>query len=160
MAVTIVYGSDGGATRAVASRIAGRLGGKTVDIKTAKPSDLENCSLLILGVPTYGDGILQADWEENIETLKKANIANKKVALFGMGDQESYPDSFVDAMGILYDQIVEQGANVIGFTETTGYDYLSSFAERDGKFVGLAIDEDTQSSLTGKRIASWVSQLA
>ena len=160
MAVTVVYGSDGGATRGVAARIAGRLGGKTVDIKTAKPSDLENCSLLILGVPTYGDGILQADWEENIETLRKANIANKKVALFGMGDQESYPDSFVDAMGILYDHIVEQGANVIGFTETTGYDYLSSFAERDGKFVGLAIDEDTQSSLTGKRIASWVSQLA
>ena len=160
MAVTVVYGSDGGATRGVAARIARRLSGKTVDIKTAKPSDLESCSLLILGVPTYGDGILQSDWEENIETLKKARIANKKVALFGLGDQETYPDSFVDAIGILYDHVVEQGANVIGFTETTGYDYLNSFAERDGKFVGLAIDEDTQSSLTGKRIASWVAQLA
>lgn len=159
MAATIVYGSDGGATRSVATRIARRLGGKALDIKTAKPSDLESCSLLILGVPTYGDGILQTDWEENIETLKSANLANKRVALFGTGDQESYPDSFVDAMGILYDHVVEQGAKVVGETETAGYDYLSSFAERDGKFVGLALDEDTQSSLTGKRIAAWVAQL-
>lgn len=160
MTVTVVYGSDGGTTRGVANRIAKRLGGKTVDIKTAKPSDLENCSLLILGTPTYGDGVLQSDWEDHIGTLEKANIANKQVALFGLGDQESYPECFVDAIGILYDQVVEQGAHVVGFTETAGYTYESSFAERDGKFVGLVIDEDTQSSQTGKRVAAWVSQLA
>ena len=159
MSVTVVYGSDGGTTRSVASRIAKRLEAKTVDIKSARPADLEGCSLLVLGVPPYGDGTLQADWEDNIETLRSARLANKKVAIFGLGDQETYPESFVDAMGILYDEVVELGAEVVGATDTDDYSYVTSFAERDGKFVGLAIDEDTQSSKTGKRIASWVAQL-
>ena len=107
MSVTVIYGSDGGTTRSVASRIAKRLEAKTVDIKSARPADLEGCSLLVLGVPTYGDGTLQADWEDNIETLRSARLANKKVAIFGLGDQETYPESFVDAMGILYDEVVE-----------------------------------------------------
>jgi flavodoxin I len=159
MSVTVVYGSDGGATKSVASRIAKKVNGKAVDIKGATKGDFEGCSLLILGIPTYGDGQLQTDWETNLEKLKSANIAKKKVALFGLGDQETYPESFVDAMGILYDQVVEQGATVIGFTETNDFGYENSFAEREGKFVGLVVDEDTQSGKTGKRITAWVSQL-
>ena len=51
------------------------------------------------------------------------------------------------------------GAQVIGFTETAGYDYVGSTAERDGKFVGLALDQDTQSGMTEKRVSAWLSQL-
>lgn len=159
MATTIVYGSDGGATKAVAARIAKKTNGKAVDIKTAAQGDFESCTLLILGVPTYGEGDLQSDWEDHLEKLQAANLTNKKVALFGLGDQETYPDSFLDAMGILYDQVVEQGADVIGFTETDGFSYTNSLAERDGKFVGLALDEDTQPGKTGKRITAWINQL-
>ncbi len=158
--VTVVYGSLSGTTKSIASRIAKRLNAKMVNIKNATTEDMENCDLLILGVPTYGDGILQADWEDKIDTLKSANLFNKKVALFGLGDQDTYPDSFLDAMGILYDQVVEQGANVIGFTDTEGFTYNLSTAEVDGKFVGLAIDQDTQSDQTEERIEAWISQLA
>ncbi|RMF69726.1 MAG: flavodoxin FldA, partial [Cyanobacteria bacterium J069] len=42
---------------------------------------------------------------------------------------------------------------------TDGYDFNESKAVRDGKFVGLAIDEDNQSDLTTERIQSWVAQL-
>ncbi|NBC32793.1 MAG: flavodoxin FldA [Alphaproteobacteria bacterium] len=160
MSVTIVYGSDGGATRAVAARIAKKMNGKAVDIKVATSSDFEDCKLLILGVPTYGEGELQSDWDENFNKLESANLGKKKVALFGLGDQENYPESFLDAMGVLYDQVVEQGAEVIGFTEPGEFTYTNSLAERDGKFVGLALDEDTQPGKTGKRITSWISQLA
>lgn len=160
MSVTVVYGSDGGATKAVAARIAKKLNGKIVDIKSAAPGDFETCTLLILGVPTYGEGDLQSDWEENFENLQSANIAKKNVALFGLGDQETYPESFLDAMGILYDQVVEQGATVIGFTDTGDFNYANSLAEREGKFVGLALDEDTQPGKTGKRITAWINQLA
>ena len=159
MRVTVIYGSDGGATKAVASRIAKKAQGKAIDIKSASPGDFEACDLLILGCPTYGNGDLQVDWESHLGTLKAARLTNKKVALFGTGDQASYPESFVDAIGILYDHVVEQGAQVVGFTDTTGYDYIASAAERDGRFVGLALDQDGQSSLTEKRITSWISQL-
>ena len=160
MSVTVVFGSDGGATKAVAARIAKKMNGKSVDIKSATAGDFESCTMLILGVPTYGEGDLQSDWGDNLDKLQSANIAKKKVALFGLGDQETYPESFLDAMGILYDLVVEKGAEVVGFTETSDFSYATSFAERDGMFVGLALDEDTQPGKTGKRITAWISQLA
>lgn len=159
MSVTIIFGSDGGATRGVASRISKKCQGRCVDIKDATTSDFENCTLLILGSPTYGDGTLQSDWEEHIEKLRTADIKGKRVAIFGTGDQQTYPLSFVDAIGILYEEVSALGAEVVGFTETAGYDYSGSAAERDGKFVGLALDLDTQSSMTEKRVTAWLSQL-
>jgi flavodoxin I len=39
------------------------------------------------------------------------------------------------------------------------YDFSESKAVVDGKFLGLAIDEDNQSELTESRVKSWVSQL-
>lgn len=159
MNVTIIYGSDGGATKAVASRIAKKIQGRTVNIAAAKTADFEDCDLLILGAPTYGAGDLQSDWEANLDTLKAANLNGKKVALFGTGDQVSYAESFVDAMGTLYDQVVAQGGLVVGFTDTAGYEHSASTAERDGRFVGLALDQDNQSSQSDKRITAWISHL-
>ncbi|MBT3069661.1 flavodoxin FldA [Rhodomicrobium sp. Az07] len=159
MSVNVIFGSDGGATKAVASKIAKKLSGKAIDIKDATTADFESPSLLIVGSPTYGNGTLQTDWEDNIEKLTSANLSGKKVAIFGTGDQEGYPESFVDAIGILYDYVVDTGAEVVGFTDTAGYDYSGSTAERDGKFVGLPLDQDTQSSKTDKRITEWISRL-
>lgn len=159
MNVTVIFGSDGGATKGVASKISKKCQGRSVDIKTATKADFEGCDLLILGSPTYGDGTLQTDWEENIEKLRTAKLGGKKVALFGTGDQATYPESFVDAMGILYDEVTELGAVVVGFTETAGYDYSNSTAERDGQFVGLALDQDGQSGMTEKRVTAWLSKL-
>lgn len=159
MSVNVIFGSDSGVTRSIASRIAKRMQGRAVDIKSASTADFETCSLLILGAPTYGFGDLQTDWEANIDKLTSANLTGKKVALFGTGDQTNYPDSFVDAMGLLYDHVVDLGADVVGFTDTAGYDYTASKAERDGRFVGLALDEDGQSSKTEKRITEWISRL-
>ncbi|MBI5131305.1 MAG: flavodoxin FldA [Rhodopseudomonas palustris] len=159
MSVNVIFGSDAGATKAVASRIAKHTNGRAIDIKAASVADFESCTLLILGTPTYGAGDLQADWEAHLDKLTQARLSGKKVALFGTGDQVSYPDCFVDAMGVLYDIVVEQGATVVGFTATAGYDHTGSRAERDGQFVGLPLDQDNQSSKTEKRITEWVSRL-
>ncbi len=159
MIVNVIFGSDGGATKGVASKISKKCQGKAIDIKAATKADFENCDLLILGSPTYGDGTLQVDWEEHIEKLRAANISGKKVALFGTGDQATYPASFVDAMGILFDEVCEKGAVVIGQTDTAGYDYTGSTAERDGQFVGLALDQDGQSGMTEKRVTAWLTKL-
>ncbi|MGZ8389099.1 MAG: flavodoxin FldA [Rhodoplanes sp.] len=159
MVVTIIYGSDGGCTRDIAKNIAAKTSGKAIDITDAEPVDMENCSLLILGCPTYADGELQTDWSAHLGKLEEAELTNKRVAIFGTGDQVSFPDSFFDAIGILHDIVARKGAEVIGYTDTAGYDFTKSAALRDGKFVGLAIDEDNQSGETEARVTAWLSQL-
>jgi flavodoxin I len=51
------------------------------------------------------------------------------------------------------------GGKTVGYWSSDGYDYESSRAERNSKFVGLALDEDNQSELTDSRIKQWVEQL-
>ena len=114
-----------------------------------------------------GDGALpgldadcQAEsWAEFVPELEAADLSGKKVALFGLGDQASYSDAFVDALGELYDIVSETGASVVGFWPNEGYEFNSSNALDGDDFVGLVIDQDNQSSLTPERVKSWVSAL-
>lgn len=67
---------------------------------------------------------------------------------FGLGDQAKCPTWFVDAIGIEYDKVVELGAKGIGEWPNEGFPFEKSLALRDGKFVGLPIDEGNQANLT------------
>jgi flavodoxin I len=62
-------------------------------------------------------------------------------------------------MGILEEKNSEQGDTTVGFWSTEGYEFNKSKAVKNGKFVGLALDEDNQSELTDQRIKAWVAQL-
>lgn len=159
MTVHVIYGSDSGRTRAAAGKIAAKLDGKVINVRDATTADFEGCDLLVLGSPTYDEGNLQADWVDGVDVLAASNLVGKKVALFGLGDQASYPDNFVDAIGTLYDAVIEKGAEVVGFTDTKGYEFEGSTAVRDGQFVGLVLDQDNQAGKSEKRIASWTSQI-
>jgi flavodoxin I len=77
----------------------------------------------------------------------------------GLGDQENYGDTFCDGMAILAEKVEERGGTVVGFTSTEGYSYDNSEAEKDGRFIGLVIDEDSQSDKTDSRIKAWVADL-
>jgi len=70
------------------------------------------------------------------------------VALFGLGDQSTYTDSFVDAMGILYDYLKKKGVKIVGFVSRSGYNFNASMALVKDKLAGLAIDEEFESELT------------
>lgn len=159
MTVHVIYGSDSGRTKAAAGKIAAKLDANVINVMDATAADFEGCDLLILGSPTYGEGDLQADWETGVDVLGEVDLTGKKVALFGLGDQSSYSDSFADAIGTLYDAVVEKGAEVVGFTDTKGYEFEGSMAVRNGQFVGLVLDQDNQAGKSEKRIASWVSQI-
>lgn len=160
MKVTLIYGTDTGNTRAVAKKIAKKLpDANLIHIDKAEPGDFESCSLLILGAPTCGYGDLPGDWEEGMGKLDQADLTGKTVALFGTGDQLNYPDTFVDAMGTLYDKVLARGGRVVGQTGTDGYDFDASTALRDGRFVGLVLDQDNQIEKTDGRIAAWVEAL-
>ncbi len=118
--------------------------------------------LLILGIPTWDFGGIQEEWEDLEDEIKALDLSGKLVALFGLGDQFGYSDYFVDAMGWLYDLVIECGATVIGEWPAEGYDFDASRAayENNTMFRGLALDEDQQIELSDERIEAWIAQLA
>lgn len=157
--IGLFYASSTGNTEDVAKQIKEKLAGFDVDLKNVSDcvdSATKEYDLLIFGVSTWGDGDLQDDWDDYIANLNEENLMNKRVAIFGLGDQEEYCDNFVDAMGTIYDKVVQSGATVVGSWPNDGYDFEESTAIRDGEFVGLALDEDNQDELTDERISQWI----
>lgn len=158
--IGIFYGSSTGNTEKVADLIANEFGddAMAINVEDASVEDINKFSYLIFGISTWELGDLQDDWSEFMVEVKKANLKEKQVAIFGLGDQQAYGESFADAAGSLYDAISER-TNIVGQWPTDGYDYVESFAERDNKFVGLIIDEDNQKEMTAERVKSWVELL-
>jgi flavodoxin I len=161
--IGLFYGSTTGKTESAAEMIQSKFGGEDVvtlhEIHEAENSNFEQYECLIIGCPTWDIGELQADWQGYYDELDSIDFSGKKVAYFGTGDQIGYAENFQDAMGILEEKISELGGKTVGYWSTDGYEHEASKAERDGKFVGLALDEDNQSELTDKRIKQWVTQL-
>ncbi len=161
--IGIFFGTQTGNTETLAEQIQHALGGEKIatlhDIAEAEPEDLAAYDYLILGCPTWNIGELQSDWEGFYDQLDEINFNGKTVAYFGPGDQIGYADNFQDAIGLLEEKISSLGAKTVGYWPTDGYDFNESKAIRNGKFVGLALDEDNQSELTDERIATWTSQL-
>lgn len=159
--VGIFYGSTLGNCRKIAEKLRAEFGSENADlfdIESAKPADLKKYDNLILGTSTWGVGEMQEDWENFAEQLEKIDMAGKKVAFFGIGDQVEWADSFVNGMGLLHHRVAKK-TDVVGYTSMDGYDFEISLAVKNGKFVGLAIDVVNQDNLTDQRITDWVEQL-
>lgn len=170
--IGIFFGSDTGNTRKIAKQIAdhfGELAAKPVNINKASAADLAAYDYLILGTPTLGEGQLPGmgancggeSWEEFMPQFDELDLAGKKVALFGLGDQVGYPKQFVNALGELFDAVEGCGGEVVAPWPATGYSFSASTALLDdGQFVGLALDQDNQRELTDSRLKSWLAIVA
>jgi len=162
--IGLFFGSDEGNTESVAERIAARFNDEVVvvDIADATQLDFSEYNSFIMGIPTWDFGQIQSDWEEFWDDISEVDFTGKEVALFGLGDQFGYGDYFLDAMGMLHDVLVDQGATMVGYWSTDGYDFEASKAlAPDGKhFVGLAIDEDQQEEQTCARLNQWCDQIS
>ena len=160
MATAIFFASSTGNSEEIANKISAALNDIQVfDLAGTKIEKINEYDKLILGSSTWGDGELNDDWEDAWGDFCKLDLSNKTIALFGLGDQESYSDEFCSALGIIYEQINKSGAKIVGFTSTEGYYHDASKAQIDDKFVGLIIDEDNQSDLTDERINNWVNEI-
>ncbi|MDP4185541.1 MAG: flavodoxin [Bacteroidota bacterium] len=114
---------------------------------------------LILGVPTWFDGELPNYWDEFVPELEEMDLTGKKAAIFGLGDQKEYPENFCDGVGIMAKILIERGAELAGETQSEEYAYIHSLALYKGRFYGLLLDEENQSSLSNDRIKDWVKEL-
>jgi flavodoxin I len=159
--IGIFYGSSTGQTEAVAEKLHRIIGEDKADIfnvDSAGREDLERYPYLILGTPTWALGDMQDDWEDFITTLEAVNLKGKKIALFGLGDQDTYPESFADGVGVLYDKIKGK-TTIVGEWPNAGYQFNESAALKGKHFVGLIIDQENQSSKTDERLRKWVEIL-
>jgi len=160
MATALFYASSTGNSEEIADKIASELGGIEIfDLSSSSVEKINEYDKVILGGSTWGDGELNDDWDEAWDSFKTLDLTDKTIALFGLGDQDGYPDEFCSALGIIYEQVSTSGAKIVGFTSIDGYDFDDSKAVVDGKFVGLVIDEDNQDDLTDERISSWAENI-
>ncbi len=158
--IGIFYGTTTGVTEDIAKRISENLENADVLNISGNEDSLENYDVLILGTSTWGFGDLQDDWQTALDGLADLDLNGKKVAYFGTGDQETFPDTFIDGIGIIHEEIEKTGATVIGYTSTDGYSFSGSRAlVDDSQFLGLAIDEVNQSDLTDERVEAWTTEL-
>jgi flavodoxin I len=159
--IGIFYGSTLGNCQRIAEKIRQKFGSENADLINANEAaivDFDRYDKIIMGTSTWGVGEMQEDWENFAHRLEQVNLSGKKVALFGVGDQKEWSDSFVNGMGMLHHRI-PQNVEIVGFTSTEGYDFEISLAVKGNRFVGLAIDDTNQPELTDLRISNWVEQL-
>lgn len=165
MKIGLFYGSTTCYTEMAAEKIRGIIGEDLVDIHNVKESPLSlmaDYDLLLLGISTWDFGEIQEDWNELWDDIATTPVKGKVVALFGLGDQEGYGEWFLDAMGLLHDELKTAGAEFVGFwPNDDSYEFEASKAltEDQSQFVGLALDEDSQYELSDERIATWVEQV-
>ncbi|MDV7105217.1 flavodoxin FldB [Vibrio sp. TH_r3] len=164
MKIGLFYGSTTFYTEIAAEKIQAIIGEELVDIYNVKETPLDlmkDYDLLILGISTWDFGELQEDWSAIWQSIAPISLKGKHVALFGLGDQEGYGEWFLDAMGLLHDELKPTQTQFLGYWPTDGYTFEASKAlTEDGKkFVGLALDEDSQYELSDERIATWCEQV-
>lgn len=163
--VGLFFGSSTGNTEAVAYMIKEEMDkqdGWTTDVHnigSTTPDKMMEYQYIIMGIPTWDTGQLQDDWDIFLPNFGEMNMAGKKVALFGLGDQNGYGFNFLDALGILADEVLKAGADVMGLWKNDKYQFEDSKAVIEDHFIGLGVDQEGQTEMTGARIQQWVAQV-
>lgn len=170
--VGLFFASSTGNTRRIAKAIKKRFDDETMaealNVNKATPELFAGYSHLILGTSTLGAGALPGlatdcmggGWEEFLPKIEHLDFSGKTIALFGLGNQDKYPDEFADALGILHAFFAARGAKLVGAWPADGYDFIASQALQDGAFVGLVLDQENQKLLSDERLAQWLRSIA
>ncbi|MDD3636145.1 MAG: flavodoxin [Bacteroidales bacterium] len=163
----ILYWAPGGNVEKNAKRIHEFLAGhdfELMDLASFDTNEVENIQRFILGIATIGaeiwhDATGDNHWNDFFVKNENVSFEGKQFAFFGLGDQVLYPDHFVDALGYLKEEVEKRNGTIVGQWPVGGYTFTDSEGMADGKFFGLALDEDKQDHLTPERIQKWVEQL-
>ena len=156
----IFFGSTMGTTEAAAADIAKQLGVADADVHNVADTpagEVQKYDLLVLGSSTWGAGELQDDWYDFLDALKRKALSGKRVALFGCGDSASYPDSFCDALAEIRDGLEATGCTFVGALDAAEYDGCASRICRDGKVIGLAVDDGASEAVNDARMEKWIA---
>lgn len=161
--IGLFYGTTTCQTEAVAGEIRDAFGPDAEivlhSLTDVQAETFEYYDRLILGIPTWNIGELQADWDMFFPQFEEIDFSGKAAAIFGLGDAMGYPATFLDAMRPVYDVLTKNGARVVGFWPAEDYEFSESRALIEGQFVGLGLDQDNEPEKTPDRIRLWVEQI-
>ena len=101
-------------------------------------------------------GVAQTD-VHNVADASADEAEGKRVALFGCGDSASYPDSFCDALAEIRDGLEATGCTFVGALDAAEYDGCTSRICRDGKVIGLAVDDGASEAVSDARMEKWIT---
>lgn len=166
--IGIFFGTETGTTRLIAKKMHRLLGAeladKPVNVNRISPETLLQYDALILGTPSYGvgdipglaAGCLERNWAEFLETFGSPDLRGKRIAMFGLGAQERYSERFASSLMALYQVFSDLGADMIGSWPIEGYSFEHSASVKGDHFVGLVLDQRTQSMYTDARMSQWI----
>ena len=161
MKIGIFYATNTGFTKEVADKIYNKLGPNVVqtckNIEDRTIDEMQGFDVLLLGIATWDAGDLPYDWALFHDDLHEYDFTGTRVVMFGLGDQVGYPETFLDAMGIVT-AFLEQAVYDCGFWPNAEYDYYGSLAVYDDKFCGLPSTRTTSPS-DRYRIDKWCAQV-
>ena len=165
--IAIFFGPLKGAVNRVADKVKDAIGEDKVimvPVKDATVADLEKYDKIIFGISTVGKDTWDAtytnvDWGKFLPEISKTRYEGKTLAIFGLGDHVTYTATFVDHIGLLARELMNNGAELVGLVPVDDYDFEESEAIVDGKFLGLPVDEDFEPELTDQRVKNWVEQI-
>ncbi len=164
--IGLFYGSSTGNTEFIAYQIKGEFDNnypkwdvEITNIGETSPEKMLSYQYIIMGIPTWNVGQLQDDWEIFLPNFASMNMDGKEIAIFGLGDQNGYGFNFIDAVGMLCDELLLRGAKVNGLWPDQKYEFEESKAQVEDHFLGLAIDQDGQEDMTAARLKEWVQQV-
>ena len=84
------------------------------------------------GIPGRNTGFLEANWADFLAQMDTPDFSGKRIAFFGLGAQERYPERFASSLMRLYEVF-------------KGYTFEQSAVVVDRRFIGLVLDQRTQS---------------
>jgi len=163
-AVGLFFGTQTGKTEEAATLLADSTGLEASDIGDISAGDLSGYDGIIAGVPTWHTGADEqrsgTAWDDYLEEIRALDLGGKPCAVFGVGDQAGYGDNFCDAIEELHSTFEAAGAKMLGYVDSSGYDmYSESKSVKDGKFLGLPLDQDNEPDMTEARVKAWIDQL-
>jgi len=116
--IIIIYSTTGGNTEITIEKVAEVLSSENNDVtvkqvENATISDFFQHDLCILACPTYGHGILPANFESFYQEIKETDLKNTKYAIIGLGDYKYDIDYHLESVNILEKVINNNHGNLI-----------------------------------------------
>ena len=169
--IGLFYAPPRGSVEKVVKQITEIYGSENIDVvlvnEETKPEALNDYDKIILGISTVGRHNWDASytkigWDFFLSKVKAADLSNKTIALFGLGDHITYSDTYVEALGELGRIIMKSKAKLVGKVAVNKYEeyqHIDSEGVVDGWFPGLPLDEDHLSDLTEIRLKEWFEEI-
>lgn len=114
--INIIYSTIGGNTELVVQKVTELLPEniehQIIRVDTADLDCIEDCDLIILASPTYGQGTIEAQFPRFLKLIQD-KVENKRFAVVGLGDTKYYPEYLTESGAILEEWVKQNKGNLL-----------------------------------------------